>query len=253
MWIDSLWIALSTYSVIPVPQHRWGEQASRCAICFFPVVGLFCGAAQGLWLLFCETFSVGELLYAAVAAVVPLLITGGIHMDGYMDTVDALASWQPRERRLEIMKDSHCGSFAVLYCGGYLLVSAGLFAELYSRKLVLPVLGGYVLSRALSGICALNLPSARKTGMLASMTGGTRRRSATIALVLTAAVSGGVVLLQAPAAAVGGMLLAALWVGGYCRLTTVQFGGVTGDTAGFFLQVCELVWLVGVLLGGMLA
>lgn len=134
MWIDSLWIALSTYSVIPVPQHRWGEQASRCAICFFPVVGLFCGAAQGLWLLFCETFSAGELLYAAVAAVVPLLITGGIHMDGYMDTVDALASWQPRERRLEIMKDSHCGSFAVLYCGGYLLVSAGLFAELYSPQ-----------------------------------------------------------------------------------------------------------------------
>lgn len=110
-----------------------------------------------------------------------------------------------------------------------------------------------MLSRALSGICALNLPSARKTGMLASMTGGTRRRPATIALVLTAAVSCGVVLLQAPAAAAGGMLLAALWVGGYCRLTTVQFGGVTGDTAGFFLQVCELVWLVGVLLGGMLA
>ena len=44
----------------------------------------------------------------------------------------------------------------------------------------------------------------------------------------------------------------ALWVILYCRMAKKQFGGVTGDTAGFFLQMFELVSALGVLIGAML-
>lgn len=250
MWIKSLWTALSTYSIIPVPQYEWDENANQYTLCFFPVVGVFCAAAQGLWFLLCAALSFGALFYAAVAAVLPLLITGGIHMDGYMDTVDALASWQPRERKLEIMKDSHCGSFAVIYCGIYLIVSVGVFSELYARHNVFPVLCGYILSRALSGLCAVNLPNARKSGMLHAVTANARRRNTNIALALTAVAACIGVILPHPAAGACGILFAALWVWFYRRLTAAQFGGVTGDTAGFFLQVCELLLSIGVLVGG---
>lgn len=74
-------------------------------------------------------------LFASIAVCIPLLVTGGIHMDGYMDTVDALSSHQSVEKKLEILKDPNAGAFAVIYCGIYLLLSLGLFYQLGRLKL----------------------------------------------------------------------------------------------------------------------
>lgn len=82
------------------------------------------------WLALCDALGFGALLRGAVGALLPILVTGGIHMDGFMDTSDALASWQSPEKRLEILKDSHVGAFAVLGCAGYLLLDAALLSEL---------------------------------------------------------------------------------------------------------------------------
>ena len=51
---------------------------------------------------------------AVVLVLVPVIVTGGIHVDGLLDTSDALSSWRDREKRLEILKDSHAGAFAVI-------------------------------------------------------------------------------------------------------------------------------------------
>ena len=102
-------------------------------------------------------------------------------MDGFMDTVDALASRQSRERKLEIMKDSACGAFAAIYCGVYLLLSFGLYHQIGSIGL-----GGgliFVLSRGLSGLCAITMRNARKSGMLQAFTGQVHKKRA-IALLL---------------------------------------------------------------------
>ena len=50
---------------------------------------------------------------------IPFFVTGGIHLDGMLDTADALSSWRPMERRIEILKDSHAGAFAILICVVY--------------------------------------------------------------------------------------------------------------------------------------
>ena len=94
------------------------------------------------------------VLFAAAAACLPLLITGGIHMDGFMDTVDALASHQSRERKLEILKDSACGAFAVLYCGVYLLLSFALYYEGYGRRVDLRLRPGLRPCPGASPACA---------------------------------------------------------------------------------------------------
>ena len=57
-----------------------------------------------------------------MAAALPLLVTGGIHADGFCDTVDALSSHAEREKMLEILKDSHCGAFAVIFFGLWLVL-----------------------------------------------------------------------------------------------------------------------------------
>ena len=127
--ISAFVIAFSTYSRIPMLQVEWSDENRRYTMCFFPLIGAAVGLLMWLWLWACDHFGLGPVLRGAVSALIPLLITGGIHMDGFMDTSDAIASWQPMERRLEILKDSHTGAFAVIGCAGYLLLFAGVYSE----------------------------------------------------------------------------------------------------------------------------
>ena len=128
--LKSLCIAFATYSRIPTPRVGWSADALRYAICFFPLIGAVIGALEYGWLLLSELLCCGDLLRGAVAAALPLLITGGIHADGFCDTVDALSSHAERERKLEILKDSHCGAFAVIFFGLWLALYVAGWAAL---------------------------------------------------------------------------------------------------------------------------
>ena len=119
---SSLAIAFATYSRIPMPKVDWSEENRRYSLCFFPLIGMVIGVALWIWLHLCSRLSLGGMLQGTLGAAIPLIITGGIHMDGFMDVTDAISSWQTKERRLEILKDSHVGAFAVMGCAGYLLL-----------------------------------------------------------------------------------------------------------------------------------
>lgn len=250
MPVKSFFVALATYSAIPVPQFDWTEKHMKYALCFFPAVGVFCGGGLWLWYALCCRFAVGGVLFAAVAAVLPLLITGGIHMDGFMDTVDALSSRQSKERKLEIMKDSRCGAFAALYCGVYLLLSFGFYHELYALGVIKVLAPAYVLSRALSALCAVTMPPARSGGMLRSYTKDAAKRTAIVVSVMAAVLAGAAMVWLETVPGLTALLGSLVTVWRYRRLAMKEFGGVTGDTAGFFLQLCELVVLLGAWMGG---
>ena len=249
--IRSLLIAFSTYSRIPVPQVEWNEENRRFSMCFFPLVGLVTGLLMWGWLSLCPGLMIGPFLRGTVAALLPLLITGGIHMDGYMDTTDALASWQSQEKRLEILKDSHTGAFAVIGCAGYLLLSAALYAEA-DPGMGLRLAGVFVLSRALSAFALVRLRNARNQGMLDDISRVAEKRLVTLSgsvyallcLVLWLATGVWTALLCALAA-----VLCYLY---YQHMAYKQFGGVTGDLAGWFLQVTELVLTAVIVMGGKL-
>lgn len=248
---ETFLVAMSTYSSLPMPQLEWNEKNMRYAICFFPAVGVVCSGALLLWNWFCCRLNVNPVLFAAAAVCLPLVITGGIHMDGYMDTVDALASHQSRERKLEIMKDSTCGAFAVLYCGVYLMLHFGLFFTVYEDGGVVSYAPIYILSRALSAFCAVTMPNARRAGMLCAFTENTQKKKATAAMILLSVVTAaGLFCINRirGSLAVVAAVCSLLW---YRHMAMKQFGGVTGDTSGFFLQICELAALAGVCLGGL--
>ena len=148
---SSFLIAFSMYSRLPVPRTDWTKEHMRYVMCFFPLVGTVLGALFLILWEICELLGLGTALTAVLLTLLPVVVTGGIHMDGLMDTMDALSSWQPMEKKLEILKDSRAGAFAVLSCGCYLLLSCGLYAEILeknggmlqnltdSRKLFVPV------------------------------------------------------------------------------------------------------------------
>ena len=244
--LGGLVIAFSMYSRIPAPQVRWTEERMRYALCFFPMVGLvmgglLCGFGAGVRLLGLEE----GLAYPVGGTVLPLLVTGGIHMDGFLDVADARASFGDRERKLEILKDPHVGAFAVIRTAVYLLTYMAVFSELPRKGL--PVMGAvYVLTRAMSGLSVTAFPKARKDGLAVSFAEGARRRTVTAVMICYGAACllflawyGGLIM----AAVTGGWAL--VLFGWYYRTAMREFGGMTGDLAGWFLQTAEL-WLMAV-------
>ncbi len=248
---NALVIAFATYSRIPMPRVDWSDENRKYAMCFFPLIGAVVGLVMALWLGLCDWLGLGGFLRGAVGAMIPILITGGIHMDGFMDTSDAMASWQPKERRLEILKDSHVGAFAVIGCSAYMLVMAGLLSEATLKSA--PMIGMcYVLSRALSAWTMTVFASARPNGMLDSFARTAQRRMVSISSAICA------VACALIWAACGGwtaaLCLAAVGacVAAYRRMAYQYFGGVTGDLAGWFLQVTEMCCIAMAIIGGML-
>lgn len=244
--INSFFIALSMYSRIPVPRVDWEKENMRYAMCFFPMIGVVIGAVIYLagWLL--DKTSVGGLFRGVVFTLIPIIITGGIHMDGFMDTMDALGSWGDREKKLEILKDSHAGAFAILGMGCYLMWSVAVWSELPAE--VLRVCGvSFVLSRALSGFSVVTFPAARNSGLLKMFQDGAQKKVVRITMCLyvaAAVIMMAVMNARAMTGAVTGVMIAFLY---YIVVSRKQFGGVTGDLAGFFLETAELAMFTGIL------
>lgn len=244
--INSFFIALSMYSRIPVPRVDWEKENMRYAMCFFPMIGVVIGAVMYLagWLL--DKTSVGGLFRGVVFTLIPIIITGGIHMDGFMDTMDALGSWGDREKKLEILKDSHAGAFAILGMGCYLMWSVAVWSEFPAE--VLRVCGvSFVLSRALSGFSVVTFPAARNSGLLKMFQDGAQKKVVRITMCLyvaAAVIMMAVMNARAMTGAVTGVMIAFLY---YIVVSRKQFGGVTGDLAGFFLETAELAMFTGIL------
>ena len=249
--LRSLVIAFSTYSRIPMPQVEWSDENRKYTMCFFPLIGAVTGLLLWFWLLLCDRLALGGFLRGAVAALIPLLVTGGIHMDGFMDTSDALASWQPMERRLEILKDSHVGAFAVIGCAGYLLLCAGVFSEAAAQCGPM-FMACYMISRALSALALAFLKSARPGGMMDAFARAAHRRMVAISAVVYALICMGLWLIFGGWVACICAAGAGVCFAYYRRMAYKNFGGVTGDLAGWFVQVTELVLTALVVLGGKL-
>lgn len=238
--VNGFVIAVSMYSKIPMPKAEWNKQNMRYALCFFPVIGLVIGALLYAWSEVCIACGFGQTCFALTGAVIPIIITGGIHLDGFMDTADALHSYEKKEKKLEILKDPHVGAFAVIaaICF-FLLYGAGL--TLIWKEYQLLLLGlSFIVSRTLSGMSLVWFPSAKKEGTLYSFSSMAHKKTVRIVLVTILAMCFvSAVMIQPVIGAV--MALAAMWVWTYYYyMCKKHFGGTTGDLAGYFLCLCEL-------------
>lgn len=242
--IKSFFIAFSMYSRIPVPQFEWKEEDMRYAYCFFPWVGAVVGVCVYLWLRVCGMYQVGIFCRTAIGAAIPLLVTGGFHADGFLDTMDAVHSCQPAKRKLEILKDSHIGAFAVIMFAAYGLFFLGAFSEVKEECLIRIVCSGFFLSRCLSGISAVSFPLAKKKGTLSTFSGSAQKNTVKISLCLQGAVCVALMLrwsVRAGACVSAAAFAALIYYYFQCKK---EFGGITGDTAGYFVLLSE-GWMLG--------
>ena len=160
--LETVCVAFAMFSALPVPHVDWNERNMRYALAAFPLVGAVIGA---LWCV-CGLLPLPDMLKAAGFCLIPVAATGGIHLDGFADTSDALSSYGDREKKLAILKDPHCGAFAVIRLCGYFVLYFALCACLRFTPRVGAVWTlALVLERALSGYAVATFSMAKNTGL----------------------------------------------------------------------------------------
>ena len=161
--------AFAMFSKIPAPMVDWNKENMKYMMCFFPFVGAVIGVLT--WLTGCVLGNYVKLepfFLTVILTVIPVVVTGGIHVDGLLDTSDALSSWQERTRRLEILKDSHAGAFAVITACVYFILWLGVWSQLQNNPKGICIMSmGYMMSRCLSGIGVITFPKAKSDGTVA--------------------------------------------------------------------------------------
>lgn len=241
-FFETVAVAFSMFSAVPMPQLSWNSRNMRYALCAFPLVGAVIGGCCWGWSALCGVLRLPELLRGAVLCLIPVWLTGGIHLDGYCDTCDALASHAPAQRKQEILKDPHMGAFAAVRLCCYFLLTFALWVSL-PRFPAVPVLLGFCLSRSLSGLAVATFPLAKNTGLAYTFAAAAdKKRVFAVLAALSAGLAAMLCLCGAGGAAMAAAALLAFLR--YRRMAVRQFGGLSGDLAGWFLQTAELWMLI---------
>lgn len=229
-------IAFSMFSAVPMPQFAWDEDSMRYPLVALPLVGLLVGMCMWGTSSLCDLLRVSSPVRALLLTTIPLLITGGIHLDGFCDTWDALSSHREPERMRQILKDPHIGAFGVMHLALLLLTTFVLWMEIPSVQSV-PLVLSFVLSRSLAGLSVATFPLASGDGLARSFASGSNHK-------VVCRTSASVSLLAVVGIATCGawvMVLASLLVFLWYRLVIVRaFGGLSGDLCGWFIQTSEL-------------
>lgn len=225
------------FTSLPCPYRPWDEDARDMMLVCLPIVGALLG------LLWAALGALGMAwltpgLRSAVLAALPWLLTGFIHLDGYMDTCDAMLSWRPLEQRLRILKDVHTGAFAVVGLGLLMMFSYGAATGLDWTDLR-ALLFVPIVSRCGSAFSVLTLKPLGHSEY-ARTEGRGVQRAALIVMALVAALACAL-WLGRPALA---LLAEALAYAAAMTWTTHTLRGVSGDTAGFALSLSECAALI---------
>ena len=132
-YIQAFFMSLGMFSSIPSPYRPWNENARHLMLVFLPMVGLVIGLIwYGIYLLM-DLINIPLQLQTAVLMLYPYLITGFIHLDGFMDTSDAILSGRPLEDKLRILKDPHTGAFAVISVAILFIISYAAMSSIMER------------------------------------------------------------------------------------------------------------------------
>ncbi|MFQ6029952.1 MAG: adenosylcobinamide-GDP ribazoletransferase [Dehalococcoidia bacterium] len=237
--LTPFWLALGFLSLIPTPRlDNPPAQAISDSRAYYPVVGLLLGALllgveQGASRIFPVPLTAALLLVALA------LVTRGLHLDGFMDICDGLFGGYTPERRLEIMKDSHVGAFAVVGAVSLLILKYAALVSLLSLPgtgklwalLLFPVVSRWSMVLLL-GV----FPYVRSQGLGSPFHQGGHRVATSVAVVVAVGASALLGSIGGLAILAGVSLLA--WGLGWAM--SRMLGGLVGDAYGAANEVAEV-------------
>ena len=246
--LHALAMAFSMFCAVPCPFRIWDEAARPLMTLCLPAVGALIGALWALALVVLRALAAPAVLCGAVLAVLPLALSGFMHMDGFLDVCDALGSCRSVEERRRILKDPHAGSFAVVSCAVYLLLFFGVCASLRSETPAAALLPIPIASRCCSSFFVSVLPAMSTSQYAGRFREGAGMIRLLVPVSILLAVSCAAFILWgragfAPVAVTAGYCLA-------LRRGYRGLGGMNGDIAGYSLTIAELCGAAALVLLG---
>ena len=231
-------IALQFLTIFPVKikSKVMPEDIGRSLV-YFPLVGLLIGFFLSLSLFILNPLP--RLVSAALILTISIIITGGIHLDGFADTCDGLYGANLLERRLEIMKDSRVGGMGVIGLISLLLVKFTLIVSIPIDFLGKALIVMLVFSRWSQVLACFLSPYARKEGKGKHFVEGAKEREIFIASLFTLGLF--LILIQIKSIILFFMSLLVVLV--FIKWIRVKIKGMTGDTVGAVNEIAEVAAL----------
>ena len=235
-------MCMTMFCYIPCPYHGWDDEARPLMTLFLPVVGAWIGILWTLTAYLVNWLGLPVLVGAAILCAYPFLVTGGMHMDGYLDVTDAVKSWRDLDERRRILKDPNVGSFAVI--AGLLLVMAqfALFASVKDGANLFTLTLIPVVSRAIAGLCVTVLRPLTTSEYAGTYRKGVKKSHIAVFVIwLALATAAGFVFLGKYGFASLAVIAGYLW---HLRRAFKSLDGMSGDVSGYaltFAEVCGIV------------
>ncbi|GAB6169530.1 adenosylcobinamide-GDP ribazoletransferase [Clostridium carnis] len=240
-YIKGFLMAISMFTIIPLPFYKWDEEGAKNILKFYPIIGLIIGL---LWYgVFKLTYilDLPLMLKAALTMVFPFIITGMLHLDGYMDVCDALLSRRDKKEKIRILKDPNTGAFSVIALALlFILQFASIYTivEKYNNPLMLILIP--IMSRGLMGFMLLHKESMKESSLGAYFKNGTSiiDKILVLASVFLASIIS-ILILDIKGAIISLAIILSAVI--FVNNSTKQLGGMSGDSAGYGLVISEFI------------
>ena len=238
----SMAIAFSMYSAIPMPQFQWDQKSYQNSFSFFPFVGA--GLSGVLYLIYrlCDRLGLNGLVITIVLTACIVIYTGGFHIDGYMDTMDALCSHRSRDEKIKIMKDPHIGAFGVIQLMVLTLFMISGVYEAMGRGRFYSLLYTFVISRALSGIAVCTFKRRDNNTSLIRFEAEGSRQATLVWMFVYIFIALVLMFFNHDSTAIIATLVSVVCLFISKAICEKELGGISGDTSGYFLCICEVVY-----------
>jgi adenosylcobinamide-GDP ribazoletransferase len=260
--LDGLLLALQFFTIVPVSKQISVDHAClKRTIQYYPLIGAAYGTALAFLVSFFQMYMpFSDAAVAFLLLTIPVVLTGGLHLDGWMDCSDAYFSYRDRKKRLEIMKDPRVGSFAVLsllflLAWRYLFIFesiAGFRDADYFFIMLIPF-----LSRLVMGSVFIFGTPAKDEGLAAYFKAALEKKDSLFYAVYVIVLAIFAVLIFPETLTVLFLFILAALLSGIVvhRFVQHQFGGTTGDTLGATIEGVEtwlwmILWLLHVFVTG---
>lgn len=240
-------VALALYSKLPVPNLEWCEEDMKYTIAFLPIVGMIISALEIIAIKFAYDYDFSMLARVCIFMIIPIAITGGFHIDGFMDVSDALKSYKPQADKLAILKDPHVGAFAIIslvfYGLAYVLGLSFILIDEPKMDSIYGLAICFYVVRTMTSLISITFRHAKRDGMLHEETKSAGKTSLII-IAVELIVGGTLLAFINPTILLLEFVVLMMYTMLFKRKMYKEFGGISGDMAGYYLLVAELVYII---------
>lgn len=241
-FFNNLLLFFQFFTRIPIKINlKCDRENFRRGSIFFPIIGLFIGGIQyGVYKLSIHPF--GGMITAALMMLVPIIITGGLHVDGLGDTCDGFFSFKgDKDKIIEIMKDSRVGTYSSIATVADMLLKFSAIFTLITLGVPQAVIIAPIISRLGVVFIAFIGKNAKETGSGNIFIGNISAVAMFFVLVIASALTIAIVGVTDIIIIIPSILIATFLFNLFCNS---KIGGQTGDTLGANNEIMEILTLL---------